>query len=291
MTKKPRIAIVIGPTRPGRYADKAARWMLKQAQARDDMEAELLDLLDHPMPFFDEKGPLISAPSENPAALRWQAALARYDGFIFVVAEYNHSVTSVLKNALDQAYEEWGGKLERWFGTLKGRIRTLPGTIIDPKRAVALDYDPVAEACLTLPQLERIINRFVAEYNMTPQKALDGRSPAQVWEGYARKRALPIIHDLARLRRILGRTDTALLTRNGIERFRLRWRDADKCRLLLSNMAGTERARHRPSGDLAIEVKIRWSPGNLDTIQVLDEIDGEWVELPSTSPLYVGPQR
>ena len=56
MTTKPRIAIVIGSTRPGRYADKAAGWMLKQTQARDDIEAELLDLRDHPLPFFDEKG-------------------------------------------------------------------------------------------------------------------------------------------------------------------------------------------------------------------------------------------
>lgn len=31
----------------------------------------------------------------------------RFDGFIFVVAEYNHSITGVLKNALDQAYNEW----------------------------------------------------------------------------------------------------------------------------------------------------------------------------------------
>jgi NAD(P)H-dependent FMN reductase len=38
MTAKPRIAIVIGSTRPGRYADKAAGWILKQAQARDDIE-------------------------------------------------------------------------------------------------------------------------------------------------------------------------------------------------------------------------------------------------------------
>jgi hypothetical protein len=35
MTTKPRIAIVVGSTRPGRYADKAAGWMLKQAQAID----------------------------------------------------------------------------------------------------------------------------------------------------------------------------------------------------------------------------------------------------------------
>ena len=110
MTTKPRIAIVIGSTRPGRYADKAAGWILKQAQARDDIEAELLDLLDHPLPFFDEKGPLISMPSENAEALRWQKTLARYDGFVFVVAEYNHSITGVLKNALDQAYKEWGRK-------------------------------------------------------------------------------------------------------------------------------------------------------------------------------------
>jgi NAD(P)H-dependent FMN reductase len=81
VTTKPRIAIVIGSTRPGRYADKAAGWILKQAQARDDIEAELLDLLDHPLPFFDEKGPLISIPSENAEALRWQKTLARHDGF------------------------------------------------------------------------------------------------------------------------------------------------------------------------------------------------------------------
>jgi NAD(P)H-dependent FMN reductase len=110
MSKKPRIAIVIGSTRPGRYADKAANWMLKQTLTRDDLEAELLDLRDHPLPFFDEKGPLISVQSEAPEALRWQQALSRFDGFIFVVAEYNHSITGVLKNALDQAYHEWGRK-------------------------------------------------------------------------------------------------------------------------------------------------------------------------------------
>src|ERR1700722_1758149 len=110
MTTKPRIAIVIGSTRPGRYADKAAGWMLKQTKARGDIEAELLDLRDHPLPFFDEKGPPMSTPSENPEALRWQKTLARYDGFVFVVAEYNSSITGVLKNALDQAYKEWGRK-------------------------------------------------------------------------------------------------------------------------------------------------------------------------------------
>jgi hypothetical protein len=34
MTAKPKIAVIIGSTRPTRFADKPAQWILKQAQAR-----------------------------------------------------------------------------------------------------------------------------------------------------------------------------------------------------------------------------------------------------------------
>jgi NAD(P)H-dependent FMN reductase len=107
---KPRIALVIGSTRATRIADKPAHWMLKQAQARGDMDVELVDLRDHPLPFFDEVASDRWVPSQSPEARRWQELVARYDGFIFTVAEYNHSVTGVLKNALDQCYTEWNRK-------------------------------------------------------------------------------------------------------------------------------------------------------------------------------------
>ncbi len=110
MTVKPRIAVIIGSTRPTRFADKPAQWILKQAQARGDMEVELVDLRDHPMPFFDEMASNMWMPSKNPEALRWQQTVGRFDGYIFVVAEYNRSITGVLKNALDQAYNEWNRK-------------------------------------------------------------------------------------------------------------------------------------------------------------------------------------
>ncbi|MDG2535000.1 NAD(P)H-dependent oxidoreductase [Sphingomonas sp. HITSZ_GF] len=110
MVAKPRIALIIGSTRPSRFADAPAQWMLKQAQARGDMDVELVDLRDHPLPFFDEIASNLWMPSQNPEAVRWQETIAKYDGFIFTVAEYNHSITGVLKNALDQAYTEWGRK-------------------------------------------------------------------------------------------------------------------------------------------------------------------------------------
>jgi NAD(P)H-dependent FMN reductase len=110
MASKPRIAVVIGSTRPARFADQPAQWIAQQAQARGDMEVEVLDLRDHPLPFFDEMASNRWMPSQNAEAVRWQKVLGRFDGFIFVVAEYNHSITGVLKNALDQAYNEWNYK-------------------------------------------------------------------------------------------------------------------------------------------------------------------------------------
>src|ERR1700727_2975511 len=91
---KPRIAVIIGSTRPTRFADKPAQWILKQAQARDDIEVELIDLRDFNLPFFEEKASNMWVPSENPEAVRWQQTVARFHGFIFVVAEYNHSITA-----------------------------------------------------------------------------------------------------------------------------------------------------------------------------------------------------
>jgi NAD(P)H-dependent FMN reductase len=107
MNIRPRIALIIGSTRPTRFADKPAQWMLKQVRARGDMDIEVIDLRDHPLPFFSEVGSNRRAPSKDPEALRWQQTIAKFDGYIFVVAEYNHSLTGVLKNALDQAYVEW----------------------------------------------------------------------------------------------------------------------------------------------------------------------------------------
>jgi NAD(P)H-dependent FMN reductase len=110
MSSKPKIAIVIGSTRPTRFAGIPAQWILKQAQARGDMDLEVVDLRDHPLPFFDEMASNMWMPSQNPEAIRWQKTVSRFDGYIFVVAEYNHSIPGVLKNALDQAYKEWNRK-------------------------------------------------------------------------------------------------------------------------------------------------------------------------------------
>ncbi|MGL4488309.1 MAG: NADPH-dependent FMN reductase [Rhizobiaceae bacterium] len=107
---KPKIAIIIGSTRPTRFADKPAQWLLEQAKKRTDMDVELVDLRDFDLPFFSEAASNMWMPSKDPNAVKWQQKVAQFDGFIFVVAEYNRSLTGALKNALDQAYKEWNRK-------------------------------------------------------------------------------------------------------------------------------------------------------------------------------------
>ncbi len=110
MTTNPKIALIIGSTRQARWADKPAQWALKKMQERRDIEVELVDLRDFDLPIFDAAASDFFVPSTDPRVVRWQETIARFDGYVFLVAEYNRSITGALKNALDQDYAGWGRK-------------------------------------------------------------------------------------------------------------------------------------------------------------------------------------
>lgn len=107
---KPNIAVIISSTREARFADKPAQWFMEKVRDHEALDFELVDLRDFDLPFFDEKASNLWMPSEDPRAVAWQQKLATFDGFVFILAEYNRSVTGALKNALDQAYKEWNRK-------------------------------------------------------------------------------------------------------------------------------------------------------------------------------------
>lgn len=113
---KPKIAVIISSTRKTRFADKPANWLMDQVATRDDMEFELVDLRDYDLPLFDEAASNLWMPSTDERAVRWQNKVGEFDGYIFVVAEYNHSITGALKNAFDQCYKEWNRKPAAAFG-------------------------------------------------------------------------------------------------------------------------------------------------------------------------------
>ncbi len=107
---KLKIAVIIGSTRSTRFGPTPARWMFELAQQRAELEVELVDVAAFDLPFFNEKSSNLWRPSEDPKAIAWQKKVGEFDGYLVVTAEYNRSITGALKNAFDQAYNEWNRK-------------------------------------------------------------------------------------------------------------------------------------------------------------------------------------
>jgi NAD(P)H-dependent FMN reductase len=106
---KVRIQIILGSTREGRFGDRVANWFYVLAAKREDLIAELIDLRDWTLPFFNEpKSPITGHYA--PEARAWAAKMAEGDGYVFVTPEYNFGYPAVLKNALDHIYHEWNNK-------------------------------------------------------------------------------------------------------------------------------------------------------------------------------------
>ncbi len=107
-----KLALIVGSTRPNRFADIPAKWIVEGAKQRDDFALDVLDLRDHTLPLFNEPAPVgyTGGKYSEPAAEAWRHLIGQYDGFISTVAEYNHAPTAVLKNAFDSASFEWNRK-------------------------------------------------------------------------------------------------------------------------------------------------------------------------------------
>jgi NAD(P)H-dependent FMN reductase len=106
----PNIQVILGSTRQGRSGEKVARWFMSHAEARADIDVELVDLRDWPLPFFDQQMPPMMGGYSDPEQQRWAEQVARADGYVLVTPEYNHGYPAVLKNALDHLFAEWNGK-------------------------------------------------------------------------------------------------------------------------------------------------------------------------------------
>lgn len=102
MSGKLNIGIILGSTRQGRVSPQVGSWVKEIADKRGDANYEIIDIADFKLPFLGE--------ADSPGIAAWNEKLNSLDGFIFIVQEYNHSITGALKNALDLAREPWNNK-------------------------------------------------------------------------------------------------------------------------------------------------------------------------------------
>ncbi|RUW37567.1 NADPH-dependent oxidoreductase [Mesorhizobium sp. M1A.F.Ca.IN.020.06.1.1] len=120
VTKRLKLAALIGSTRERRYGDKVGHWFAQEAQRLGDFELSLIDVADIDLPSRHLAEP-------TPAMKAFTSKLAKADAFVVVTPEYNHSMPGHLKHAIDQATEEWHAKPVGFvsYGGVSGGLRAV----------------------------------------------------------------------------------------------------------------------------------------------------------------------
>ncbi|MDE2001516.1 MAG: NAD(P)H-dependent oxidoreductase [Patescibacteria group bacterium] len=130
------IHVIIGSTREKRFSEKPARWIFEELRKLPGVTAELVDLRDYPLPFFnDPMSPgMAKGAHPDPQAAVWAKKVAEADGYVVVAPEYNYGYPAVLKNAFDYVFYEWANKSIGFvsYGTVGG------ARAIDQLRQVAI---------------------------------------------------------------------------------------------------------------------------------------------------------
>ena len=193
------LALIIGSTRPNRFSDHTAKFIRDGAAERRDFSLDVLDLRDHPLPFFNEPAPPAYFPGgkfSEPAAEAWRQKVGTYDGFIATVSEYNHGPTAVLKNAFDSAFFEWQRKPIGFIGHggVGGAraIEQLRGIVIELQMAPIKHEVNIAREPYLAALQGKSFNDF--QYLVDARTALFDH---MVWWGNALKTARPAAQSAA----------------------------------------------------------------------------------------------
>ena len=99
-----KIVVIVGSVRSERQGIKVANWIVKKLEGRNH-EVSLVDPAKLHLPLLDKMYKEMENPPENLQKL--YTIIKEADGYIPVTPEYNHSVSSAMKNTLDYFLEEY----------------------------------------------------------------------------------------------------------------------------------------------------------------------------------------
>ncbi len=99
-----KIVVIVGSVRRDRNGIKVARWIETKLKERDH-EVFLVDPKELDLPLLDRMYKEMDDPPQKLKTLR--DIIKNADGYIPVTPEYNHSISSALKNTLDYFLEEY----------------------------------------------------------------------------------------------------------------------------------------------------------------------------------------
>lgn len=122
-----QLAVIVGSVREGRFGPVVADWFVSQAERREDVRIDVIDLAATPLPFTQQANPVTTGVYPSPAVRAFAARIGAADAFVIVTPEYNHGYPGPLKLAIDSVYCEWNAKPVAFvsYGGLAGGSRSV----------------------------------------------------------------------------------------------------------------------------------------------------------------------
>jgi NAD(P)H-dependent FMN reductase len=125
MANPPKILAFAGSARIESFNQKLVKIAAEGAK-NAGATITYIDLLDYPMPLFNED---LEAESGLPeSVLQFKALLKSHQGFLLACPEYNGSITPLLKNAIDWASRPEPGEPPMALNCFKGKVAALLAT-------------------------------------------------------------------------------------------------------------------------------------------------------------------
>lgn len=115
------IPVICGSVRPGSNSLKASKLLTKRLQDAGHT-ATLVNFIDLPLPLVNipDKPSQLKKVYPDSNVQQWSNIVDQADAFVFVIPEYNHGMSGVLKNALDWLYPEFNNKPAGLVGVSDG---------------------------------------------------------------------------------------------------------------------------------------------------------------------------
>lgn len=122
------IAIIVGSTRDGSW-NQALGMAASRAMAAQGADVTWVDLADFDLPIYSDALEKGAFPAD---ALRLKQILAAQDGLLFVSPEYNGSIPSLLKNAIDWASRPTGEEGPLALTAYRGKAAAIMSASLSP---------------------------------------------------------------------------------------------------------------------------------------------------------------
>ena len=111
MKSRKNVLLIMGSTRAARICPRITEWVAQIGRGCTDLDCEVVDLMDWPLPMDDEpaipaKG-MVYAQAHTQA---WSEKIKSADAVVFVTPQFNWGYPAAVKNAIDHLYHEWRNK-------------------------------------------------------------------------------------------------------------------------------------------------------------------------------------